>query len=286
MIYVLTLATPAPLPLTDDHIRAAISIALPDGNAAITRLGTQAADNALITKLRAYLDGLQIDFFLTPAAGRRKKLLIADMDSTMVRGETLDDLAKAAGLKEKIAAITQQAMEGGLDFAAAVRERVGLLKGLKAAAIAKAAAAMEFNPGAETLIKTMKANGARCILVSGGFTQFTEPAAARLGFDHHHGNSLIIENDILTGAVREPIQDKHGKVRHLNQYAAQWKVAPGDTMAIGDGANDLPMLKAAGLGIGYRPKPLLADSLTNLIRHGDLTAALYAQGYREEDLIK
>ena len=234
----------------------------------------------LLTHLRDFLNADAIDLFVMPTGNRKKKLLVADMDSTIVIGETLDDLAEHAGLKDKIAAITALAMDGKLDFHAALKERVGLLKGLESTALEETLAKSILSPGAKTLVQTMKNSGAVCVLVSGGFTFFTGGIAQQVGFDHHHGNTLGVKDGKLTGAVEGPILDKHAKVDFLEHYMKQQGLTYDDCMTIGDGANDIPMLQKAGLGMGYQPKPVVEQSVTNFIKHGDLTAALYAQGHK------
>lgn len=229
--------------------------------------------------LRAHLDKDKIDPFCTSSESRRKALLMADMDSTIVTTETLDELAAEAGIKDKIATITERAMRGELDFHDALRERVGLLKGLSTDALKTTLDQTEISKGAKTLVKTMRGHDAFCALVSGGFTYFTGDIAEKLGFHAHHGNVLNIKDDKLTGDVQEPILDKDSKLSFLKQYCEKQSITLKNTVAIGDGANDLPMLEAAGLGIGYRPKPLLEDTLLNCIRHTDLNAVLYVQGY-------
>lgn len=242
--------------------------------------------SALMDHFRDELKNQAIDVFASPVAGRKKRLLLADMDSTIVAEETLDELAAYAGLKDDIAAITKQAMEGHLDFHEALRKRVALLKGLEAAKLQETLDATQINPGADMLVRTMTANGATCVLVSGGFTFFTKAIAQTLGFHHNHGNVLEIENDILSGSVREPIEDKHAKLSYLRRYCEDLGLSDQEAITIGDGANDLPMLKAAGLGIGYHAKPLVTKELDNLIIHGDLSAALYAQGYTDKEILK
>lgn len=242
---------------------------------------TQKPDGAQIRELRTALMSDKVDLFVTSAAARQagpKKLLIADMDATMVAGETLDEIAAQAGIGDHVAAITQRAMRGELDFEAALNERVGLLTGQPAALLDQVLAAMTLNDGARHLVQTMKKAGAVCILVSGGFTFFTGAVAELCGFDYHHGNSLELAGTQLTGKVIPPILDKNAKLKFLNHYVQQAGLNLADAVAIGDGANDLPMLEAAGLGIGFHPKPLVEQALDNNIIHGDLTAALYAQG--------
>jgi len=225
----------------------------------------------------------KLDIFCLALQNRRKKLLIADMDSTIVTSETLDELAEEAGIKDKIAPITEKAMRGELDFKGALRERVALLKNLPADALERTLKRTTLSPGAEQLVKTMRYHDARCILVSGGFTYFTGAIQEQAGFHAAHGNILEIDNDVLTGSVQDPILDKDSKLSLLKQYSDELGISPQEAIALGDGANDLPMLENAGLGIGYHPKPLLQESLLNCILHGDLSAALYAQGYKEED---
>jgi phosphoserine phosphatase len=206
------------------------------------------------------------------------------MDSTIVKGETLDDLAEFAQVQEEVAEITHLAMNGKLDFHQAIRERVKLLKGLEASALRKTLEKTQISPGAQKLIRVMREHGAICILVSGGFTFFTSHFSKTLGFHMHHGNEIEIEDGKLTGKVIEPILDKYAKLELMKEYIQKSKITAHKSMAIGDGANDLPMLKAAGLGIGYRCKDVVAKEIPNIILHGDLSAALYAQGYTASDL--
>lgn len=240
--------------------------------------------SAFIAHIREGLDEDAIDLFITEPGNRRKKLLLADMDSTIVAEETLDELAAFAGLKDQVAEITAKAMNGELDFHGAVKERVGLLKGLSTDALEKTLEATIVNPGAKILVQTMKAHDATCVLVSGGFTVFTDPVAQKVGFDHNHGNTLGIDGTELTGEVIDPILDKHSKVDFLDQYCKDLGLNADDCMTIGDGANDLPMLKKAGLGVGFYAKPSVAAELTNIIKHGDLSAPLYAQGYKDKEI--
>lgn len=220
----------------------------------------------------------KIDVLCIHAANRRKKLLLADMDSTIVTTETLDELAAAAGIGEKVAEITKRAMNGELDFEGALKERVGLLEGLPAETLEQTLADTHISEGAQTLVKTMAAQGATCVLVSGGFTFFTEKIAEKVGFNYNHGNILSIANDKLTGRVHEPILGKEAKLDYLKKYTQKLGIDLADTLAIGDGANDLPMLQYAGLGVAYRPRPLLRESMNNCLFYADLTALLYAQG--------
>jgi phosphoserine phosphatase len=243
-------------------------------------LGLSAKPNrAVLIHLRDLCDRDRIDVFVTNVEKRRKKLLLADMDSTIVHGETLDDLAEFAGLKAQISEITQKAMEGEMDFHDALRARVKLLENLPVDALRQTMDQTHINPGALELVKIMKKHGAKCVLISGGFTYFTSRIAREVGFDHHHGNHLQIEDEKLTGKVEEPILDKYSKLEFLKYYAQSYGLTLGHTMTIGDGANDIPMLKNAGLGIGYKPKQAVQREIDNHIIHGDLSAALYAQGY-------
>jgi phosphoserine phosphatase len=211
--------------------------------------------------------------------GRRRGLLVADMDSTVVTSETLDELASHAGLGEKIAAITERSMNGDVDFKHALRERVAMLKGLDLSALEKTWAATKLTPGAQTLVATMRAHGALTALVSGGFTYFSERVAALCGFDTHRANVLLDDGGRLTGGMAEPILDRHAKLTSLQELAASRGVRLRATLAVGDGANDLAMLQAAGLGIGYRPKPLVATAVINRLDFANLRGALFAQGY-------
>lgn len=292
MTHILTLvASQGNPPVTDRHFKDAATILenynikptakphwLDKGKAGEITL-SDGPQSSLIAHLRDEFAHDKIDFFITPSKNRQKKLLLADMDSTIASTETLDELAAFAGIKDKIAAITALAMEGKLDFHAALRERVGLLKDLPLSALHETLAQTELNPGAETFAPTMRAQGHTCVLVSGGFTFFTEAIADKSGFEFHHGNILEIENEKLTGKVREPILDKFAKVAFLDEYTKKLGLTPEDCLTIGDGANDIPMLKKAGLGIGYHPKNAVLDEVHNAILYGDLTAALYAQGY-------
>ncbi len=229
--------------------------------------------------LKYVLTHKEVDVFITKFRGRRKAVLVADMDSTMVKAETLDELAAYAGLKDEIAAITQRSMNGEIDFATALRERVAMLKGLDLTALERTWSGIEYCPGAKTLIATMKQYGATTALVSGGFTFFTARVAAELGFDLHRANVLLDNGSQLTGAVGEPILDRDAKLAMLKELAEKRSVKLAATLAVGDGANDLAMLREAGLGIAYYAKPVVAEQVRNRIEHTDLTSLLFAQGY-------
>ncbi len=228
----------------------------------------------------------KIDFFTIPAkAPRRKKLLICDMDATIVRGETLDNLAKNIGMGDKIAAITSRAMAGEIDFRHALNERVALLYGMEEDTIKEEISRLQYTAGAKELVQTMAANGAQCILVSGGFTHFTAIAAKELGFHHHHGNTLLFEKGAATGKVKLPILNRDAKKNLLNEYAKRYNVPHEEILAVGDGANDVDMLQTAGLGVGFHPKEFLYKRVTNSILYGDLTALLYLQGFSQKEII-
>jgi len=234
---------------------------------------------------RSVLNGAAVDVVAQETVNRRKKLLVADMDSTMVIGETLDELAAFAGLKEHIAAITARAMNGEIDFKAALRERVGLLKGLSADSLQKTFEGMEYTPGAEKLVATMRANGAFAVLVSGGFRFFTSRVREHCGFDRDLANEMEIIDGKLTGTVFDPILDRTTKVETLLAVAAERSLPLALSMAVGDGANDLEMIHAAGLGVAFHAKPVVAAEARARIDHNDLTALLYIQGYSDDDIV-
>ena len=229
--------------------------------------------------------GLPIDIIAQKTANRRKKLLVADMDSTMIMGETLDELAEFAGYKDEVAAITSLAMNGELRFVDALKQRLKLLEGLSLDNLKKTMAGVELTPGGKALVQTMKVNGAVTMLISGGFTYFTDRVRDLIGFDRAKGNNFEISNTKLTGQVLEPIIDKDAKLAILKSFAAEHGIAEIDTMAAGDGANDLPMLMAAGIGVAYHAKPAVTKLARVCINHGDLTALLYIQGYRAEEFV-
>jgi phosphoserine phosphatase len=227
-----------------------------------------------------------VDWALVPVEGRRKKLLVADMDSTIINVECLDELADFAGLKAEIAAITERAMRGELEFEPALRERVGKLKGLDLGALQRCFdERVQLNPGAATMVKTMAAHGARCVLVSGGFTFFTSRVAELAGFHANRANVLLDDGAALTGLVQEPILGRVAKLEALQAEAKTLGASASDALAIGDGANDLDMIKAAGLGVAYRAKPVVAAEADAEIKHTSLETALYFQGYRKAEFV-
>ena len=230
------------------------------------------------------LQQLGVDLVVQAAEGRRKRLLLADMDSTMIQQECIDELADEAGVWAEVSAITARAMNGELDFEAALRERVALLKGLPEAVIGSVLRdRITLMPGGTALLATMKANGARAALVSGGFTAFTGHVAQVLGFDENRANTLHIENGVLAGTVAEPILGREAKVQALVEISAQMGITAADVMAVGDGANDLGMLGLAGSGVALHAKPSVAAQCDIRINHGDLTALLFIQGYAREE---
>jgi phosphoserine phosphatase len=226
------------------------------------------------------------DLFVQPLAGRDKKLLVADMDSTLIGQECIDELAAVAGIGERVAAITERAMRGELDFASALRERVGLLKGLDLGVIDRLLKErIKLNPGAKTLAATFRARGGYFAIVSGGFVPFTGAVASWIGADEHRANRLEAEDGRLTGRVIEPIQGADAKVQALRELRARLGLPPSATIAVGDGANDLPMIAEAGLGVAYRAKPKVAAAAHARINSGDLTALLFACGIAKADFV-
>ncbi|UWR22414.1 phosphoserine phosphatase SerB [Sulfitobacter sp. S190] len=225
-----------------------------------------------------------VDLVVVPSAGRRKKMLLADMDSTMIQQECIDELADEAGVGDRVKDITARAMNGELDFEEALRERVGLLKGLPEMVIDQVLAdRIKLMPGGPVLLGTMKREGAFSALVSGGFTAFTQSVAAILGFDENRANVLLTKGGLLTGTVGEPILGKQAKVDALRHYTKTLGIEVSDVVAVGDGANDLGMLSLAGMGVALHAKPSVAAQCDVRINHGDLTALLFVQGYARAD---
>ncbi len=234
----------------------------------------------------AALGELPVDWALTPVEGRKKRLLVADMDSTIINVECLDELADFVGVKLEIAAITERAMQGELAFEPALIERVAKLKGLPLKDLQRCfEERVQLNPGAETLVKTMRAHGARCVLVSGGFGFFTSRVAKWAGFDANRANTLLDDGSALTGEVERPILGRAAKLETLRNEAEKLGIALSQSLAVGDGANDLDMIKAAGLGVAYRAKPILAAQAHANIAHTSLESALFFQGYRRDEFV-
>jgi phosphoserine phosphatase len=240
---------------------------------------------AILSKARALAQGHKLDINLVAIRHRRKKLLVADMDSTIINVECLDELAEMAGLKPKIAAITERAMRGEIEFEAALRERVGLLKGLPLSALEKTyAERVRLNPGAKSLLATMRAHGAHTMLVSGGFGFFTRRVAEAAGFHVERGNTLLDDGNALTGEVGTPILGREAKLKALEDGLAHLGIDAAQSLAVGDGANDLAMIQRAGLGVAYHAKPVVAQAAGAAITHNDLTALLYLQGYTDSEI--
>lgn len=238
------------------------------------------------TLLEGILSGLPVDIVIQDADTRRKRLLIADMDSTMIRQECIDELAAEVGLKDKVSEITARAMNGEIAFEPALRERVALLKGLPLSVIDDVIRnRITLTPGGRELVATMRARGGYAALVSGGFTLFTGPVAATLGFDENRANELLHENGVLTGLVAEPILGKEAKAQALLRLSGEQGITSADVMAVGDGANDLDMIRLAGSGVALHAKPSVAAQARIRIDHGDLTALLYIQGYRRHEFV-
>jgi phosphoserine phosphatase len=288
-MYIVTLLTDPAAPRLDPALAASLRNAwgggeilwlAPDEAAEfpVARRPDNAADVAETLRAQG------VDIALHPAAGRRKRLLIADMDSTMIGQECIDELADLCGIGAEVAGITARAMNGELDFEGALRARVALLEGAEAGIIARCLEErITMAPGGAVLLATMKAHGARTALVSGGFTAFTEKVAAELGFDEHRANRLQIENGRLTGKVAEPILGREAKIAALRDLTARHGLTPQEAVAVGDGANDLGMLDLAGMGVALHAKPAVAAQAQIRIDHGDLTALLYLQGYAKTE---
>jgi phosphoserine phosphatase len=240
------------------------------------------ADLAYIKEMVAHAAGNRpVDCCVQRTAGRKKRMLIADMDSTTIGQESIDEMAELKGIRPEIAAMTERSMRGELEFESGLRERMRLLRGMSEADLQRVLGRLTLNPGARTLVQTMKAHGAHTVLVSGGFTFFTSAVAERAGFAANRGNVLLWDDGRLAGAA-EPIQGREAKLTALNEEAAAHSILPADVIAVGDGANDLAMLKAAGLSIAYRAKPIVAAEADAQVRYTDLTALLYFQGYTRD----
>ena len=296
--FVATLVSNPDKAALSDALLSKLAQALPE-NAKVIRLDGQIAidiilpvENAKIAAsigadIRKALANKPIDLFVQPLAGRRKKLLIADMDSTMIEQECIDELAAELRLKQKVAKITERAMKGELEFEPALRERVALLKGLDAGVIPKVISnRITHTKGARTLISTLRGHGVYTALVSGGFTHFTGPISLAIGFDEHRANRLHVEEGKLTGTVEEPILGRAAKKSALIELRDLFALQNHETLAIGDGANDLDMIKEAGLGVAFHAKPAVAEAAHARIDHADLTALLYAQGYSRSSWIE
>jgi phosphoserine phosphatase len=272
-----SLAEARPPVWLDPGIAADIPFTAPAGN-----------DNRVLAeRVRDALAGAPVDVVVQPTEHRRKRLFLADMDSTMIGQECIDELADFVGLKAHVAAITERAMRGEIAFAPALRERVALLKGLSASVVDEVTAhRITLTPGARTLVATMRAHGTHTCLVTGGFTLFSQKIAAMIGFDESRANTFALDTDgKLTGEVVEPIFGRDGKLETLCALTARLGLDPADTLATGDGANDIAMIEAAGLGVAFHAKPKVAEAAAARIDHGDLTALLYLQGYRRADFV-
>ncbi len=297
MAYVATLIANPDSAALDGALLARVAEGLPHASAAVWLASGVAADipftrpdadlKTIAERARSALDGAPVDIIVQPLAHRRKKLFLADMDSTMIGQECIDELADFVGLKDKVSAITERAMRGELPFEPALRERVALLKGLPESIVEKIIAErITLTSGGRELVRTMRAAGGYCCLVSGGFTLFTSRIGAMIGFNEDRSNILELENGALAGRVREPILGKEAKRATLEELRARFGLAREETMAVGDGANDLAMLEEAGLGVAFRAKPAVAAAAQARVEHGDLTALLYAQGYRRDEFAK
>jgi phosphoserine phosphatase len=278
--------TPAIAEQAADRVKASGLYWLADGIACDIALRDDSDIAAARDTILAVVAGAPVDLAVQEAETRRKKLLIADMDSTMIGQECIDELAAEVGLKEKVAAITARAMNGEIAFEPALRERVALLKGLPVSVVDEVIEKrITLTPGGRELIATMKAKGYYTALVSGGFTVFTRRIAATLGFDENRANILLAEGGRLTGEVAEPILGKQAKVDALTDISERLGISPEEAMAVGDGANDLGMLHLSGAGVALHAKPAVAAEAKIRIDHGDLTALLYLQGYRKSDFV-
>ena len=258
-----------------------------DGEIAADLFAEAGDARKLEAELRPLLEGATIDILVQPAATRRKALFLADMDSTMIGQECIDELAAYVGLKEKVSGITERAMRGEIAFEPALRERVALLKGVPLSVVAEIIRErITLTPGGRELVMTMRGQGGHTALVSGGFTVFTGPISATIGFDEHRSNTLLAQDGVLIGQVADPILGKQAKLDALLELRARLGLAPAQTLAVGDGANDLAMLGEAGLGVAFRAKPAVAAAAHARLDHADLTALLYAQGYTGAEIVR
>jgi phosphoserine phosphatase len=296
--YVATLVSNPSKPALSDALLSHVAQALPE-QVKLTRLDQHIAVDLTFSarsakerddisaKIQRSLARKPIDIIVQPIHHRRKSLFVADMDSTMIEQECIDELAAEFRLKQKVANITERAMRGELEFDAALRERVKLLKGLDTMVIPKIISEkITFTPGARTLVSTLRKHGVCTALVSGGFTLFTNRIGTALGFNENHANTLLVQKGRLTGEVAEPILGREAKRKTLIELREQFALQPEETLAIGDGANDLDMIREAGLGIAFRAKPAVAAAADARIDHADLTALLYAQGYARSSWIE
>ncbi len=294
MLFILTLVGPDPVATAEAALRlqAAAHIAGDPGH--LRPLGPGATEFMVETRtperlaalVEETLAGEPVDTCLQPAEGRRKRLFLADMDSTIIGCECLDELADYAGVKAEVAAVTERAMRGEIAFEGALRERVARLKGLDAGVLQRCyAERVRLNPGARTLVRTMAAHGVLCVLVSGGFEAFTAPVAQATGFAIHHANRLLVDGGRLTGEVGEPILGREAKLQALQRHVEALGIGLDAALTVGDGANDLAMIEAAGLGVAYRAKPVVAARADARLDHADLTALLYFQGYSAETFV-
>ncbi|WP_424974879.1 phosphoserine phosphatase SerB [Dinoroseobacter sp. S124A] len=290
-MYIATLLTNPAAPCLDEAMVTSLRNAWGGGDARWLSEGEAAefpleAQPENLWEVWADLQEQKVDLVVQPEVGRRKKMLLADMDSTMIQQECIDELAAEAGVGPRVAEITARAMNGELDFEGALRERVGLLEGLDAGVIDQVIAnRITLMPGGPELLATMKAAGAYAALVSGGFTAFTARIAGRLGFDENRANSLEIAEGALTGKVIDPILGRAAKVTALEEITAKLGISEADVMAVGDGANDLGMLGRAGAGVALHAKPVVAAECDRRINHGDLSALLYLQGYAKSEFV-
>jgi phosphoserine phosphatase len=253
--------------------REAIEFSIPAGDAPVA-----------VTEIVA---NRPIDMGIVPKQGRRKRLLLADMDSTMIAQECIDELGALAGAGDRIREITARAMRGELDFEGALKERVALMKGLPRDAISRVLRdRITLTPGGRVLVHTMRAHGAHTALVSGGFVEFTADVGTRLGFHEHRANEFIWRGDVMTGRVKEPILGRDAKLAALYDLCGRLGISAADALAVGDGANDIPMLAAAGLGVALHAKPKVREAVFVRVDHGDLTALLFLQGYRREEFME